>query len=129
MSINRTIAAVVVANSLVAAHSTAQIKGEQPVAELVPRLRHAGPLPPIKCSDASFKCESLLRVEPGSVPRGGVFRIECGVRCTGGFSDVYNGCLSERLRLPAQIVISSADGSFRENILTSSRLDESDEVG
>src|SRR5436190_22343239 len=65
----------------------------------------AGTLAPKTHDDASFKCEAILRVEPRNVPLGGILLIECGVRCTSGFSNVYNGCLSERLRLPAQIVI------------------------
>jgi hypothetical protein len=66
---------------------------------------------------SGFRCEALLRVEPSIVAAGGTFKIVCEARCTGEALHVYNGFLSERFKLPAQIVITSADGQICHEIL------------
>jgi hypothetical protein len=60
---------------------------------------------------------SVVRLRPSTISSGQVLTIECSFRCTGGAGDVWNGFLSEDALLPAQIVITSADGSFRQELL------------
>jgi hypothetical protein len=72
---------------------------------------------PRKMSNSTFGGEAVVRVEPTSVAVGGTFRLECELRCIGHSDYVHNGFLSEHLELPAQIVITSADGRVRREIL------------
>src|SRR5688572_11423861 len=64
-------------------------------------------------------CQGKVRVsvEPSIVKRGAAFQLHCEFECTGGAAYVFNGCLCERRKLPAQIVISSADGKLRHLVL------------
>jgi len=71
----------------------------------------------MRVDGSSFHCEALIRVEPPVVARGGSFRVECEIR--GGVADIYNAFLCEDYKLPAQIVITSADGKLRRELLHS----------
>jgi hypothetical protein len=82
-----------------------------------PSASKAGTLAPKKQTWSAFPCEAMLRVEPATVARGGKLKVACELHCTGGTSDVYNPFLWEGYKLPAQIVISSADGKVRHELL------------
>jgi len=64
-----------------------------------------------------FNCEAVLKVEPTTVAIGGEFRIVCEVIGHREPNDLFNGFLSERFKLPAQILITSTDGDLRREVL------------
>jgi hypothetical protein len=74
-------------------------------------------LQPKSLDESIIDGEAVVRIEPATVSVGEAFKLECEISCTGGATDVYNGFLSERYRLPAQIVITSADGTLRRELL------------
>jgi len=74
-------------------------------------------LQPLTQSEWNLEAEALMRVQPMRVPQGGSISIEIEVRCTKGIRRLYNGFLSEQLKLPAKIVITSADGKVRRELL------------
>jgi hypothetical protein len=60
-----------------------------------------------------------LRVKPATVPRGGTFCVQCEVRFWNHQGEVYNPFLREEYKLPAKIVIVSADGKLHQELLYS----------
>jgi hypothetical protein len=74
-------------------------------------------LPSQKLDGGSIQGEALMRVKPSTVALGESFNLECEIRCTGGAGDVWNGFLSEDVVLPAQVIIASADGKVRHELL------------
>jgi hypothetical protein len=104
----RVIAFTVLFSSLyLTTRSVAQTKTPASAVTLAPKIDDTSP----------FRCEALLRIEPASVAVGGTFKIACEVRGRGEQVHIYNGLLSERLKLPAQIVINSADGKLQHHLL------------
>ena len=65
----------------------------------------------------SFSCETMLHVEPATIAVGGTVRIRCELRCIRGSAEIYNGFLDDAQRLPAQIVVTSTDGTVSEELL------------
>jgi len=75
-------------------------------------------LPPKQMDKGSFRCSAHIVTEPSVVPRNGRARLRCEVRCTASGGDVFNPFLFDQAsHIPAQIVITSADGQFRRELL------------
>jgi hypothetical protein len=80
-----------------------------------------GAIQPHKSADGwPFKGEALVSVQPGTVTMGEMVHVDCEVHLTGGSDDLFNPFLSGEYRLPAQLVITSADGKVRRELLSRS---------
>jgi hypothetical protein len=69
-----------------------------------------------KVQTASLRCEARLSVKPPVARAGESVTIRCEIECD-GTRELYNPFLSERFKLPAQIVIVSVDGKVRRDLL------------
>jgi hypothetical protein len=70
-----------------------------------------------------FSGEAVVRVEPATVAQGDIVSVVCEVVRTGGAGPVYNPFLLENYKLPAQIVVTSADGRVRHELLSAGERD------
>jgi hypothetical protein len=68
---------------------------------------------------SAFRCRALLDVEPSTVAVGGTVRVTCEARGDGRPMNLFNPFLSESHRLSAQVILVSADGNSRHELLRS----------
>lgn len=66
----------------------------------------------------SFSCQAITRMDRRTIALGSTLTIACELRCTGGVVQILNGVLDDRIRLPAEIVIVSADGRICHKLLS-----------
>jgi len=77
---------------------------------------HEAPPSPLIEPIRSESHEAFISCEPPVVKRGGTFLLRCVIRFRGRIEQ-YNPFLLEDHKLPAQILIVSADGNVRRNLL------------
>ena len=73
--------------------------------------------PESKHQSREFSCEVRLGIDRPAVAQGERFTLTCQLTCTAGSFKAFNGFLEEEFPLPCQIVVISADGKLRREVL------------
>jgi hypothetical protein len=73
-------------------------------------------LEPRSVDAPSLRCDARVSASPKEVGKGGVLRIRCEIYCA-TTTNLYNPFLREDFRLPARVIIASADGRTGHELL------------